>query len=320
MTERPFVSMCMPTYRQGKFVKEALESLLAQTYSPLEICIADDCSPDDTAEIIEKTIAAYKARGGGHTVRFVRNKTNLGCLENFENVFSMARGELIFDCGGDDISLPDRVEKVVAAWQKDGCRAGVIVHSGVYMAEDNSVIRQIKPRGATQDPVGAITVYGRSVIDKFPKTSYSGTWEDHIFGFRGLLTGSELRLPDILVNKRVGGTSSGSSPRKNALKIARVTAIARRQNLADLESYKSNLSEVKYRQMKTDVERWLRYETLMIDICGGGGLLQRYRAFRELAKRGIWKANILNAFYLLPIWITDPVQLGYRKLREKFRK
>ena len=59
MKERPLVSMTVICYRAERFVREAIEGALAQTYSPLEIIISDDASSDRTFEIIQEAVADY---------------------------------------------------------------------------------------------------------------------------------------------------------------------------------------------------------------------------------------------------------------------
>ncbi len=68
--ERPLVTFYVITYNQARFVREAVESALAQTYSPIEILLSDDCSTDGTFEIIQETVKGYS---GPHTVILNRN-------------------------------------------------------------------------------------------------------------------------------------------------------------------------------------------------------------------------------------------------------
>ena len=72
---------------------EALDGVLSQSYSPLEIIIFDDCSPDRTAEIIERAIAEHPHRSD---VRFIRNPKNMGAKGVGGTGLSMAKGEFIF--------------------------------------------------------------------------------------------------------------------------------------------------------------------------------------------------------------------------------
>jgi glycosyltransferase involved in cell wall biosynthesis len=92
----------MPCFNVEKYVAEAIESILNQTYGNFELLILDDCSTDRTAEIVkgfaDKRIVYHK------------NKTNLGLSENLNVGIRLAKGEYIARMDGDDVSLPQRLE------------------------------------------------------------------------------------------------------------------------------------------------------------------------------------------------------------------
>jgi glycosyltransferase involved in cell wall biosynthesis len=122
MNSKPLISFVLLAYKQEKFIREAVEGALAQTYSPLEIILSDDCSPDWTFKIMEEMVKAYK---GPHRVILNRNERNLGLGAHFSRVMDMARGELILTAAGDDISLPNRTTDLVDEWIKEGCPSGI---------------------------------------------------------------------------------------------------------------------------------------------------------------------------------------------------
>ena len=70
----PLVSICIPSYNGEKWIREAIDSALAQTYKPLEIVIVDDASTDNTLEIIQ----SYR----DPRIRIEVNKKNLGQNKN----------------------------------------------------------------------------------------------------------------------------------------------------------------------------------------------------------------------------------------------
>ncbi|MBN2572306.1 MAG: glycosyltransferase [Ignavibacteriales bacterium] len=111
MNYKPLVSFCLFTYNQEDFIEEALSSALNQTYSPLEIIISDDSSIDLTFQRISKIISTYT---GPHKIIVNRNETNLGLVENVNKViFDISKGDIIAMAAGDDISLPQRIERSV---------------------------------------------------------------------------------------------------------------------------------------------------------------------------------------------------------------
>src|SRR3990170_405399 len=85
----PCVSVCIPTYNGGKYIRECIESILVQTYTDFEILIVDDKSFDETIEIAEEF-----ARGDKR-IRIVRNRQNLGLVKNWNKCVELAEGEWI---------------------------------------------------------------------------------------------------------------------------------------------------------------------------------------------------------------------------------
>jgi hypothetical protein len=111
VNERPLVTFALVGYKQEKFIREAVEGALSQTYSPLEIILSDDCSPDRTFEIMREMAGAYR---GCHQVRLNRPPSNLGLSSHLDSVVRLAQGEWIVIAAGDDISLPQRVTEHMA--------------------------------------------------------------------------------------------------------------------------------------------------------------------------------------------------------------
>lgn len=115
--KRPLVTLALITFRQEAYARAALRSLFNQTYSPLEIVISDDASPDGTYSALQEEAEGYD---GPHTLKWHRNETNRGLVGNVVQANSMASGELVVVAAGDDISEPNRVERLVEEWLKAG--------------------------------------------------------------------------------------------------------------------------------------------------------------------------------------------------------
>ncbi|RYZ44719.1 MAG: glycosyltransferase family 2 protein, partial [Sphingobacteriales bacterium] len=93
MSEQPLlVTFALVAYKQEQFIAEAVRGALSQTYSPLEIIISDDCSPDRTFEIIQQEAASYT---GPHTIRLNRNERNIGLSAHINQVMTMITGQLV---------------------------------------------------------------------------------------------------------------------------------------------------------------------------------------------------------------------------------
>ena len=109
----PAVSVGVPVYNGERYLREALDSLLAQTFTNFEIVIADNASTDGTATICSE----YAARDG--RIRYVRNRTNIGLVGNFRRVFELSRAPYFKWATYDDRSAPELLERAVEVLDRD---------------------------------------------------------------------------------------------------------------------------------------------------------------------------------------------------------
>jgi len=109
-----------------------VHGVLSQTYSPLEIIVFDDCSPDRTVEVIKRALAKGESR---HDVRFVRNPENVGGQKVVEAGLGMAKGDLIFITCGDDVMLPDMVYEAAKTLIDENVS---LVAANAYYIDENS--------------------------------------------------------------------------------------------------------------------------------------------------------------------------------------
>ena len=116
---KPLVSLTIGTFNHARYVETAVNSALAQTYSPLEIIISDDASTDETANVIEACIARYQ---GPHRLQFIRQPRNLGNRgrNNWVDVYRRTTGRFIVQFAGDDVMHADMVERMVELWRTRG--------------------------------------------------------------------------------------------------------------------------------------------------------------------------------------------------------
>jgi lipopolysaccharide biosynthesis glycosyltransferase len=103
----PLVSVVMSCYNRQDYVKDAIESILNQTYTDFEFIIIDDCSTDNTAKII-KSYAEQDKR-----IVFIRNKRNMGICVNRRKHIELAKGKYIATMDDDDIALPQRFSEQI---------------------------------------------------------------------------------------------------------------------------------------------------------------------------------------------------------------
>lgn len=104
----PAVTVLMPVYNGAQYLREAMESILAQTFTDFEFLIVDDDSTDETPRVLEE----YTRKDA--RVRVVRNKKNLGIAGSLNRGLELAAAPLIARMDADDICLPRRLELQVA--------------------------------------------------------------------------------------------------------------------------------------------------------------------------------------------------------------
>lgn len=111
----PKVSAIVPNYNHGRFLAQRLDSILAQTYPNIEITVLDDCSSDNSREVIDGYAKRYPDR-----IKTMYNEVNSGGVFNqWRKGVGSADGELVWICESDDFCEPDFVEKLVPYFADD---------------------------------------------------------------------------------------------------------------------------------------------------------------------------------------------------------
>ncbi len=114
MMSQPKVTVCMPVFRGGEFICDAIESVLAQDFRDFEFLIVDDCSGDGTDEIVERCASR------DHRVIFKVNDSQLGMVANWNHCLKMARGQYVKFLFQDDIfTSPESLGKMVRVLDDD---------------------------------------------------------------------------------------------------------------------------------------------------------------------------------------------------------
>ena len=99
---QPRVSIGLPVYNGERYLPQALDAILSQTFEDFELIISDNASTDSTQDIC-KSYAANDAR-----VKYFRNSSNIGISRNFNRVFELSSGGEYFKwCAHDDLMAPD---------------------------------------------------------------------------------------------------------------------------------------------------------------------------------------------------------------------
>lgn len=107
----PLVSVIMPVYNSGKFLREAINSILNQTYKNIELIIIDDGSSDNSINIVK----SYNSE----KIKFYINEKNMGVSLTRNKALDLSKGKYIALMDSDDISPLDRIEKQVDFLEKN---------------------------------------------------------------------------------------------------------------------------------------------------------------------------------------------------------
>ena len=123
----PKVSVCIPVYNGSDYIAESIDSVLAQTFKDFELIVCDNCSTDNTEEIVRN----YK----DPRIRYVRNQKNLGGVGNANRCLELAVGEYICIWHHDDCMMPDNLERKVCLLDE---------HPDVGFVHSNIVLIDVK--------------------------------------------------------------------------------------------------------------------------------------------------------------------------------
>jgi len=109
----PKISIGMPVYNGGQFIRKRLESLLSQTFTDFELIISDNASTDDTQKICEEFVEKDQR------IKYFRQEKNFGVSWNCNFVLEKASGEYFFWAAADDIILPGFIEKNITVLESN---------------------------------------------------------------------------------------------------------------------------------------------------------------------------------------------------------
>lgn len=151
----------MPVYNAQRYLREAVETLLAQTMGDFELILSDNASTDATGEICRE----YAAKDG--RVRYHRNATNLGVVANFNRAFDLARGAYFKWAAYDDLHAPAYLERCAAVLDADPSLA--VCHSRTRSIDDQGRDRGEFPSRYRLDVASPVERFRRMIwTDAFP--------------------------------------------------------------------------------------------------------------------------------------------------------
>ena len=217
MSAAPPISVYMPAYNVGLYVRDAVQSILAQTFADFELIIIDDGSRDDTLAVLKELEAQDKR------IRLV-SRANVGVSATANEAIGLARGEFITRMDGDDISTPDRREKQITFLRNNPqC---VAVGSRVLLMDQDAMPLYVMPD----------VEFGHEKIDA---ALLEGGWP--------INQGSTTFRRDALV--AIGGYRKHLSLHEDHDLFARLAEIGRLENLPDvLLHYRRHFTSITFRE------------------------------------------------------------------------
>ncbi len=240
VNDRPLISFCLFAYNQERFIREAVEGAFSQTYSPLEIVLSDDCSTDETFEIIQEMAASYHGR---HNIILNRNPRNLGIGDHVNRVMEIARGGLVVAAAGDDISYPQRTRSIHDEWQKQN-RKPTSIHSDYRVINvKGEEVQENHPRYSfagrrskgTRDigefvqgkhPAshinGATHAWSRQLFRDIGPLKQNALFEDKVIALRSLIVGEFAYVPEKLISYRMRSNRAVERPNGRMARILHI--------------------------------------------------------------------------------------------------
>lgn len=111
---RDLVSIIMPSYNTERFISESIQSVLNQTYTEWELLIVDDCSLDNTDEVVKPFLKDTR-------IRYLKNERNVGAAVSRNKALREAKGKWIAFLDSDDLWLPEKLEKQIKFMSEEHC-------------------------------------------------------------------------------------------------------------------------------------------------------------------------------------------------------
>lgn len=130
---RPKVSVCIPSYNYADYISYAIESVISQTYENIELIIIDDCSLDNTDEVVSKYLSIDKR------ISYYKNDNNVGMVANWNLCLQKASGDYVKILCADDLLEPDCIEKCVKVFA-DNPTVTVVASARLLIDKDSNPI------------------------------------------------------------------------------------------------------------------------------------------------------------------------------------
>lgn len=128
---RPLVSVICISYNHERFITASLQSVLAQTYSAVELIVIDNNSTDSSVARVEAIMQQHPG------IRLIRNTENVGVCRAFNQGLKLAKGRYVIDLSADDVMHRDRVARQVAGFERLAGDYAVIFSNAAFIDEND---------------------------------------------------------------------------------------------------------------------------------------------------------------------------------------
>lgn len=235
ITKNPLVSIVMPVYNAEKFIGEAIESILAQTYKNFELVIVDDVSQDSSFQIAKFYESKFPQK-----IKAIKLKKNTNAAGNgaMNAVFTKLKGEFIARMDADDIAHRRRIEKQVNFLVNNekallvGTQANIIDGNGKKTGEKKfpTKWKEIYEEYFVFHPILHPSVMFRKSLLPSKKYIYENCWginDDYYTFFKLLNYGEFHNLKEKLLSYRMHGENSSlQNPKKKFINSVKIRLLA----------------------------------------------------------------------------------------------
>lgn len=140
--EAGLVSIIMPSYNTASFIEETIQSVLNQTYTNWELIIVDDCSTDNTDEVLENIKDSR--------IRYFKNDKNSGAAVSRNKALCEARGQWIAYLDSDDLWMPEKLEKQIHFMETNGYAFSYTNYEEIDVNGNKTGVRVTGPKKITK--------------------------------------------------------------------------------------------------------------------------------------------------------------------------
>lgn len=219
MNKNPKVTVLIPAYNTEKYIGTAIESILNQTFKDFELIIVNDCSTDNTLNILKD----YEKKD--KRIKILSNKVNQKTARTLNTGLREAKGEYVARLDADDWSYPDRLEKQVKFMDEN---PDIVLSSGNMEICDSKLNKRKISNLPTSDEsirkvflqynptVSPAMIWKRKLSEEIGGFSTNTVFEDYMLFMDMSSKGKVANLKDVLIKYRVLNTSTSSTKMREA--------------------------------------------------------------------------------------------------------